>query len=314
MTARVSVVVPVRDRRPQLRQLLDALAAQTFRDFEVIVVDDHSTDDPGAEVGGARVIPSDGEGAVAARRTGVRFAVGEILAFTDSDCVPTPDWIAAGVAAIDGGADVVQGVTRPRRPMRPLERSVTSLGADGLFATCNVFYRRDAFDAAGGFADASRLGFRSTTSARRLGFGEDTITAWRVARRGRWAFAADAVVEHEVFPPDIGDAMARAWLVGAFPALIAEVPELRQHLLARRVFLGTSRVGWYAAVALLAAGRRRAAAAAFGAWASRWLRVAWQHDGPPARRVAAVPALLALDAVTGVAVIAGSVRARTLVL
>src|SRR6184192_3840487 len=43
-TLRVSVVVPVRNRRRLLRRLLDALAAQTFDDFEVIVVDDGSTD------------------------------------------------------------------------------------------------------------------------------------------------------------------------------------------------------------------------------------------------------------------------------
>jgi hypothetical protein len=317
MTPRVSVVVPVRDRRLLLRQLLDGLAAQSFRDFEVLVVDDHSTDDPAAEAaagGNVRVVPSEGDGAVAARRTGIRGAVGEILAFTDSDCVPTPGWLAAGVAAIDAGADVVQGLTRPRRAMRPLERSVVADRADGLFATCNVFYRRDAFDDAGGFDDASHLGFRAAVRARRLGFGEDTITAWRVARCGRSAFAPGAVVEHEVLPPDLTDALARAWLTGAFPALVAEVPELRDQLLVHRVFLGTSRAALYGGLALGAVGKRRAAALAFGVWAAGWVRDAWRHDGPPARRLAAVPALLALDAITGVAVVAGSVRARTVVL
>jgi glycosyltransferase involved in cell wall biosynthesis len=315
---RVSVIVPVRDRRALLRQLLDALDAQTYRDFEVIVVDDGSRDGSGDEARarpGTRVIDLTGEGAVAARRAGVKAAAGEVLAFTDSDCGPDPGWLAAGVAAVDGGADVVQGLTRPRRPLRPLERSVTSDRADGLYATCNVFYRRRAFEAAGGFdVDGHRLGFRGNERARRLGFGEDTLTGWRVSRGGQGAFAPDAIVEHEVLTPDLADALARAWLTGAFPALVGEVPELRDSLLTYRYFLGSSRLGLYAALPLLATGRRRAAAVALSAWGAWWMRDAWAGDGSPARRLAAVPALLAIDAVAGIALVAGSTKARTLVL
>jgi hypothetical protein len=319
---RVSVIVPVRDRRALLRQLLDALATQTYRDFEVVVVDDGSRDGSADEARAdealgrpVRVVSSGGVGAVAARGAGVAEAAGDVLAFTDSDCVPSGAWLAAGVAAIDDGADVVQGLTRPSRPMRPLERSVTSDRPDGLFATCNVFYRRAAFDAAGGFdGDATRLGFRSNRRARGLGFGEDTIAAWRVRRHGRAAFAPDAVVEHDVLMPDAVDAVSRAWLTGAFPALVAEVPELRDSLLTKRYLLGTSRLGLYGAVLLGATGRRRATAAALSVWCAGWIRTAWAGEGSAAQRLASVPALLAVDAVTGAALVAGSVRARTLVL
>ncbi|MCU1459981.1 MAG: methyltransferase FkbM family [Acidimicrobiales bacterium] len=319
---RVSVIVPVRDRRALLRQLLDALAVQTFRDFEVIVVDDGSRDGSAGEARAdaslgrpVRVVVSDGEGAVAARRSGVAAAVGEVLAFTDSDCVPAAGWLAAGVGAIDAGADVVQGLTRPRRAMRPLERSVSAERADGLYATCNVFYRGAAFAAAGGFdVGGLRLGFRADGRTRRLGFGEDTIVGWQVGRRGHATFAAGAVVEHEVLPPDLADALSRAWLAGAFPALVAEVPELRETLLEHRCLLGSSRVALYAAAVLMVAGRRRAAAGALGVWGARWARIAWSGQGSPGRRLAALPALLAIDAVTGAALVAGSIRSGTLVL
>jgi hypothetical protein len=80
------------------------------------------------------------------------------------------------------------------------------------------------------------------------------------------------------------------------------------------VFLGTRRIGLYAAVVLLLARRRRAASAALAVWAAGWTRAAWRGEGSPARRLAAVPALLAIDAVTGAALIAGSVRAGEVVL
>src|SRR5207249_4457641 len=161
----------------------------TFPDFEVIVVDDNSTDGSADEalvdVALGRpvcVVPGTGDGAVAARTLGVRAARGDIIAFTDSDCVPGPAWLAAGVAAIDAGANLVAGVTVPIRPMNPRERSVIVERVDGLYPTCNVFYRRAAFDAAGGFdAEAARrLRFRVGRRARGLGFGEDTLLAWRV--------------------------------------------------------------------------------------------------------------------------------------
>jgi glycosyltransferase involved in cell wall biosynthesis len=323
MRPRVSVVVPVRDRRDLLRELVEGLAAQTYDDFEVVVVDDGSSDGSAAVAADhpilgprVRIVRLEGVGAVAARRVGVAVATGDVLAFTDSDCVPDPAWLAAGLAAIDKGADVVQGVTRPARPTTPLERSVTEDREDGLYATCNVFYRRDAFDRAGGFDPEAvrRLGFRVNRRARGLGFGEDTLLAWRVRRTGVAAFAPDAEVHHHVFPPDISDSLSRAFMAGAFPALVADVPELRATLLAHGFLLGTGRVPLYGAVLARFSGRRRLAGLLLGAWIVRHARVCRQHD-PSWRALArTLPAVLALDATTAVALALGSARARTTVL
>ena len=102
-TPRVSVVVPVRDRRDLLRDLLAALDVQTFRDFELLVVDDGSVDGSAelaesTTVAGqpVRVLRQEGLGAVAARQRGAADSRGEVLAFTDSDCTPVPGWLAAG--------------------------------------------------------------------------------------------------------------------------------------------------------------------------------------------------------------------------
>jgi hypothetical protein len=320
----VSVVVPVRNRRVLLRRLLDALAAQTFTDFELIVVDDGSTDGssdavesgPGAGLSG-RVIPNPGVGALDARRAGVACARAPVLAFTDSDCVPDSGWLAAGVAALMDGADVVNGPTLPVRPVRPLDRSVAS-GEEGLYPTCNVFYRRSAYDAAGGFDTGlgARLGFRGWTRARSLGFGEDTVLAWHVRRAGRAAYAPKAHVEHEVFPPDLVDKLSRTVQMAAFPALLREVPELRHTGLVRHgVFLGNaSRVPVYVAVVGLVGRRRALTTAALASWLLLQARDARLSPAPLSRNVVALPIRLVLDTVAAVALIVGSVRNRTLVL
>ena len=318
---RASVVVPVHDRRLLLARTLAGLQEQTLTDFEVVVVDDGSTDGSAEEARALEgqlpitVVTTPGEGAVKARIAGVRAARGEVLAFTDSDCVPQPKWLAAGLAELETGKGVVQGLTRPTRTPGPLERTVVSDRPDGLFATCNVFYRRDAFEAAGGFdaAAAGRLRFRMGRRAQLLGFGEDTLLAWRVARVAGWGFASDAVVEHHVFPPDLRESISRSAMAGAFPALVREVPELRGTLLQNGVFLGTSRVGLYGAIAALLLRRPGVAGAGLAAWiVANGRGVA--RSTTVQRAATVLGARLVLDATTAAALIAGSIRARTPVL
>jgi hypothetical protein len=318
----VSVIVPTRNRRRLLRDLLDALASQTFTDYEVVVVDDGSTDGSVEEIRSdaaagrpVRLVEGNGQGAVRARLLGVENAHAEFLAFTDDDCVPWPGWLAEGVRALKAGADVVQGVTRARGQVRPLDRTIMVDRHDGLYNTCNVFYRRSAYEKAGGFDTdaAARLNFRPGTAARGLGFGEDALLGWRVRRSGRAAFAPDAIVEHYVFPPDIGDAVRRAWMTGAFPALVGEVPELRDTALARRFFLGTTRVPLYASALLALTGQRRLAAACLGAWVLR--HGATLGRGVSVRRFAVgLPGTLLVDGTTAVALVVGSARSRRVVL
>jgi glycosyltransferase involved in cell wall biosynthesis len=320
----VTVVVPVRNRRAMLRQLLDGLRAQTFDDYEVVVVDDHSDDgsDEEAEKAAAdgapvRLVRNPGRGAVAARMTGVTASESEYLAFIDSDCVPAAGWLSAGVSALANGADVVTGLTRPMRPVAPLERSIAA-GEEGLFPTCNVFYRRTAFDAEGGFdADAARRhGFAVGRRMTRLGGGEDVLLGWRVRRAGTAAFAADAIVEHQVFAPDLAESFRRAAMLHGFAGLVREIPELRDTPVFRhRVFLGQrSRVPVYAAAVAVVSRRPRLAAAAAVWWMGARARELRRCPGSRSRKLAAVPAEMALDAVGAVALLVGSARTRTLVL
>ena len=305
-----------------LLRCLAGLDVQTYRDFEVIVVDDGSRDGSGVAAAKAcaagrpvRVLSSAGRGAVSSRIVGVEAARGEIVAFTDSDCVPDRNWLAALVSALTD-ADAAQGTTLPVRPTGPTERSVSVESEDGLYATCNVAYRRSAYDAAGGFdgAAANRLGFRHGSALRGLGFGEDTLLGWRVRRAGRVVFAPDALVRHEVFPPDLRDALQRGWATGGFPALIAEVPELRPRLWHGVVLGGPSRLALYGACIAGLLGQRKTAAMLLAAWV--WARSSRLHPQTGSWRavVRVLPADLAVDGVTAAALAIGSVRRRQLVL
>lgn len=114
---RLSVVVPVYNVRPYLRDCLDSLAAQTFTDFEVILVDDGSTDGSGELARKLarrrptwRVTHTDRRGPGGARNHGVALAGGELLAFLDSDDLLPRDAYAHMVATLDGsGSDFVVG-------------------------------------------------------------------------------------------------------------------------------------------------------------------------------------------------------------
>jgi glycosyltransferase involved in cell wall biosynthesis len=320
---RVSVIVPVRDRAELLTKTLRGLAEQTYVDFEVVVIDDGSKDESadvarraGADgVMNVRLVQTSGIGSVAARCAGIAEASGEVLAFTDSDCVPEPGWLAAGVAAMDKGADVAQGTTFPEHEVGPLERSIAHYANDGLFPTCNVFYTREAYERAGGFdVDAAkRLGFR-TTSGRALGFGEDTLLGWRVSRVGANAIVDDAVVRHAVLRPSIRELLWRAWLIGGFPELIRECPELRSTVLSQGVFLGRRRLPLYAAIVLTVAGQRWVAGLATLGWAGLHGRTALRQRGPLHRRILAIPVEMAIDAISAVALLLASIRTRSIVI
>ncbi len=93
----VSVIVPVRDGRRQLKSCLETLTRQGVAvNCEIIVVDDGSQDGS-AEVAiqqqGVRVIRQGRVGAAAARNRGVRESCGEVVVFTDADCTPEEHWM-----------------------------------------------------------------------------------------------------------------------------------------------------------------------------------------------------------------------------
>jgi len=195
----VSVIVPVRDGAALVGACLEALCAQTWpRDrLELIVVDDGSVDETRGRVRQFPVdlLPQRGVGSpYAARNAGIARARGEILAFTDADCVPEKDWVARGVATLeDVAADLAAGHVRFRcsDPPRAAELADAirnldqerSIAERGVAKTGNLFVRRLVIDALGGFDPKRRSGEDVAFTARASGAGYTLV------------YAPDAVVE-----------------------------------------------------------------------------------------------------------------------
>jgi len=192
-----SVVIPTYNRAHTLRQTLAAATAQDFGDYEVIVVDDGSTDDTArmmaTEFPGVRYIRQANRGPAAARNRGIQEATGEIIAFTDDDCVPPFDWLARladgyvrypHIAGVGGYPEAPESLLS-QNILAQYERSIgrDEYGAQqaevlGGFecpagGTNNMAYRRSVLEQVGGFDETFPYAA-----------GEDADLKWRVCQTG----------------------------------------------------------------------------------------------------------------------------------
>ncbi len=170
MTIRISVIIPVYNGAHTIGACLNALAGQSLprNDFEVIVVDDGSTDNTAAIVSRqpAHLITQKNQGAPAARNRGIDNAQGQWAAFTDADCMPSRTWLECLLKAVQkgtnpnnvlGAAGRIIGYSSKTEASRFVDL-VGGLNSEphlshpkypfAIFA--NVMYRRDALLAVGG--------------------------------------------------------------------------------------------------------------------------------------------------------------------
>jgi len=198
---RVSVVVPHYRDLAALDRCLAALERQTLAEpFEVVVADNNSPE--GAEAiaaviaGRARLVVVTERGAGPARNGGVAASRAPILAFTDSDCVPTPGWLAAGLAALDrhdfigGHVSVLVGDPARMTPVEAFEAVFAFNFKDyierkGFTGSGNLFVARTVFDRVGGFRPAVSEDVDWSYRARHLGYRLGYAPAAEVAHPAR---------------------------------------------------------------------------------------------------------------------------------
>jgi lipopolysaccharide/colanic/teichoic acid biosynthesis glycosyltransferase len=199
----ISVIVPARDALDCLGECLDGLLHQRGLvlgiDYEVLVVDDGSTDGTAAlaRARGARCISQANAGPAAARNHGARLAQGELLAFTDADCVPDETWLAALVRPFaDPEVVGVKGVYATRERNRVARfvqceyaskyQRMAGLARIDFIDTYSAAYRREVFLQNGGFDEVFPV-----PSV------EDQEFSFRLARKGyQLVFQPGAVVWH----------------------------------------------------------------------------------------------------------------------
>ena len=316
----VSVVVASHGRHLRLRWLLNALEEQTLdrSRWELIVVPTYG-DETAARILDSHPLSAagvlrhmnvePGTGSPSKQRNiGWRAARGELVAFTDDDCRPEPDWLETIVAAAaKAPGTVVQGRTRPD----PLEREVLraphvrTLMIDPVNSykqASNILYPRELLERLEGFDERAIA-------------GEDVGLWLRARRSGADVVAApDAVVGHAVESHTL-TGIVRQNLKWRYLAYLAKQhPEFRAEF-PLRVFWDADHLRTTAALAGLLGARRNALLAAL---ALPYVRHSLDRRGPGVTRRAIAAAELPGQAVRQVAEVlgmaAGAVRHRTPIL
>ena len=196
---RISVVVCTYNGARTIRDTCEGLRRLDYPNFEVIVVNDGSTDRTVdiVEEYGFRVISGENRGLSHARNVGLRAATGEIVAYTDDDAYPDPDWLRYLAAAFVGSRHVgIGGPNIPPPGDGPVAEAVANAPGGPIHVLlsdqeaehipgCNMAFRRSALLEIGGFDHQFRTA------------GDDVDICWRLRERG-WTlgFHPGAVVWH----------------------------------------------------------------------------------------------------------------------
>ena len=196
----VSVIVCSYNGGPTLAACLNSLRKLNYPEYEVILVDDGSTDNTAyiaAQFPEVRYIHQSNHGLSHARNTGAIAAKGEVLAYTDSDCMADGDWLYYLVSTLVSGDYAGVGgpnITPPAQnwiqacvagaPGGPSHVLLTDTVAEHI-PGCNMAFYRWAFDTMGGFDPEYRKA------------GDDVDFCWRIQQAG-WviAFNPAAIVWH----------------------------------------------------------------------------------------------------------------------
>mgnify|MGYP001568137199 CR=1 FL=1 len=205
---KVSVIVPVYNNQESIRKCVEALLGQDYPNngYEVIVVDDGSADSTAGVVKAypVKYIYQKNQGPAAARNRGAGEAKGDIILFTDSDCVPDGNWIsemvkpfkAPDVVAVKGAYKTNQRAVTARFAQIEFEERFNMLkkaGSIDMVDTYSAGFRRGVF-----------LEMKGFDTSFPVANNEDTELSYRMSRLGfRMVFNPNAIVYHLSHPDTI---------------------------------------------------------------------------------------------------------------
>lgn len=204
----ISVVIPAYNAEKSIPKTLKSLHEQSFKSFEIIVVDDGSIDRT-MEISkplASKVIRTENRGPAAARNAGIQHVSGEIIALLDSDCQAEKTWIESinriftdtKISVIMGKAiippsnfigDAISALGFPAGGSIGFDKvwKVIPEGYTNTLSTCNCAFRKDVFNKFGPFdEDFPYAG------------GEDTLFAYNIIKSGeKIKYCPEVLVWHE---------------------------------------------------------------------------------------------------------------------
>ncbi len=193
MTPEVSVLVCVRNMEIYIHDCITSLLNQSFTDFEIIIVDDLSTDNT------QRIIEDFKDkriryyrntellGLSRSRNQSIKYAKSRYVFFTDADCQVSKNWIkeglpyfkTPGIVGVEGRTFYVSETYKPTRSDSVMENKF-----GGEFMTCNIAYTKDVLELVGGFD-------------KKFTYHEDRDIALRVIKNGKIIFNPKMIVYHQ---------------------------------------------------------------------------------------------------------------------
>jgi glycosyltransferase involved in cell wall biosynthesis len=244
----VSVIIPVFNAAATIAETIESVLRQTFEDYEIIVVDDGSTDRTSQVLGRyqdrIQMVRRPNGGISTARNSGVGVSRGEYLAFLDGDDLWVPDFLSRTVAALENDPECVMAFTdlvivdsegRELKTSLVGDRVEHAPTLEDLFARLwpimpsAVMMRRSAFDQSGGFSEEFR------------GYGYEDVYMWMRAREiGKFLYVPERLV---------------VWRFSLFPKPLKRGRKERD---AARLFERLARERWNVDVAGLIRARERA--------------------------------------------------------
>lgn len=193
MKPEVTIIVIAHNEEKYISKSINSILGQYFKNFELIVVDDCSTDrtfDEIISINDKRLVVIRNEaqlGPVESRNRGIRQAKGKYLFFTDGDCYPHSNWLLEGLKTFRNFKCVgVEGKIIMNTETGVIsEKIVRNLEGDE-YMTGNVAYRKDILDKIGGFNEEF------------ADYYEDREIAFRASKYGKIIFNRRMVVEHQL--------------------------------------------------------------------------------------------------------------------
>ena len=198
---KISVIIPAYNEEESLDKTLDAILASNYPNFEVIVVDNASTDKTSeiAKSKGVKVIYEERKGTMWACEAGRKVAQGEIIARLDADCLPEKGWLSKGarwfadkkVSAVSGPYDFFDSPTIFRYfalgiqkyVYVPIDFFLSALRIGGITIGGNTFMRASALEKINGFDTSITF------------YGDDTDVAKRLSATGKIIFDGSLILK-----------------------------------------------------------------------------------------------------------------------
>jgi glycosyltransferase involved in cell wall biosynthesis len=187
----VSVVICVKDGEKWIGGCIESVLNQTFKDYEIVIVDDASNDRTVEIINRFKdqrikcLRNKEWFGIAKSRNVGLKHAIGKYVFFTDADCTVSKDWIEEGLRYFADGCVGVEGrIIYVSENYQPAFSDYVMENTDGgRFMTGNVAYRKDIIDATGGFDD-------------KIKYFTDRDLGFKVSKHGKVCFNKNMIAVH----------------------------------------------------------------------------------------------------------------------